>query len=379
MGWSVRCIDRQIDTYLRLRYVSLPSHPSVPPTHPLQPPLPTTMPSPTPLNIISVPADTASIIRGKHLAPGALLAAGLIPALQTAGYSVTHTDALPSGPAIWTPAPRGPNGARNEPANLRVYHHVRAAVAQALAARPLDDDDDGTRPPFQLILGGGCDILSPVLSAYTHHLPQQQRIGLIYIDADADLATPLAPASTGTLAGMTLTHLLQHPAGLDSMRPFSRPDGSALVDAENLVLFGLNAANAGLSREHLAFLLDAHVHVTTSTALAAEPVRRAREALAWLESRVDLILVHLDVDAVDAGLFPLANVPQFSGAGFEAVMGAAGVFLGSAKAVGLVVAEVNPDHDPDGAMTGRLVREVAGHLGTRGRGRGGDGGEGGAT
>lgn len=322
------------------------------------------MASTTALHIISVPTDTGSIIRGKHLAPAALLAAGLSPGLEAAGYAVTHTSALPDGPAIWSPASRDPNGARNEEANVRIYHRVRDVVAEGLA---VNFDDAGKRP-FQLLLGGGCDILPAVLSAHWHRPPPSspdQKVGLVYIDADADLSSPRAPDATGALASMTLTHLLQRPSGLESLRPFSRPDGSGVVDAGNLVLFGLNVGAAGNTKEQLGDLLDGNFRVVTSHAVAAEPVRRAEESLAWLEDRVDAIVVHLDVDAIDAGLFPLANVPNFTGAGFEAVMGALGVFLGSAKAVGLVVAEVNPDHDPGAAMTGRLVAEVVKYLGAR--------------
>lgn len=76
------------------------------------------------LNIISVPADTGSIIRGKHLAPEAFLAAGLATQLQAAGYAVSELEARPDGPRIWGSSSTEPNGARNETVNLEVYHAV---------------------------------------------------------------------------------------------------------------------------------------------------------------------------------------------------------------------------------------------------------------
>ena len=92
--------------------------------------------------------------------------------------------------------------------------------------------------------------------------------------------------------------------------------------------------------------------------VARQPVDRAEEALEWLQDRVDHILVHLDVDVIDASLFPLANVPNRTGVDFDKIMQAVNVFISSEKACGLVIAEVNPDHDPGLKMTNRLVDEV---------------------
>lgn len=327
------------------------------------------MPSPTDsINIISIPADTGSIICGKHRAPQALLAAGLVPQLQAAGYNkITEINALPAGPAVWEPSSPSPNGVRNEARNVQVYHQVKDAVGETLSNfNPASAVDE---LPFNLLLGGGCDVLPAVLSAYHHHLHSSAtKIALLYIDADTDLARPEPDNlnALGTLASMTMTHLLRLPSAAASMAPFTRPDGSGVVDAQSLVLFGLNAAAAGNTKEQMAFLLDGSFKVLTATAVSGDPLGRAREALSYLEARTDVIFVHLDVDAIDAGMFPLANVPNFSGLGFEAVMGAVGVFLGSGKVRGLCVGEVNPDHDPKGEMVGMLVeRLVQGMSGRR--------------
>lgn len=317
------------------------------------------------INIISVPADTASIIRGKHLAPQALLDAGLATKLQEAGFAITETNALPSGPRIWAPASAEPNGARNEAVNIEVYHQVKETVSKALSSKGKTNKDGAL--PFQLILGGGCDIQPAILSAYHHHLPADKKVGLIYIDADTDLVKPKQPGSLGTLASMTMTHLLHLPGSLESMKPFTKANGSGVVDSESAVLFGLNMGHAGNTKEQLGFLLDGSFQVFSSGAVAADPGGRAKQALQWLEDNVDYVMVHLDVDAIDGCMFPLANIPNFTGAEFEAVMAAVEVFLGSEKVVGLTVAEVNPDHDPEAKMTTRLVDRIVKYLSRRRR------------
>jgi arginase len=115
----------------------------------------------------------------------------------------------------------------------------------------------------------------------------------------------------------------------------------------------------------MGYLFDENLRVVTADVVARNPVGRAKQALEWLGERVDHILVHLDVDVIDPGQFPLGNVPSWTGFGFEEVMGALGVFLKDEKVVGLSLAEVNPDHDVWEEMVGRLVDEIVGALGGR--------------
>ncbi len=43
--------------------------------------------------------------------------------------------------------------------------------------------------------------------------------------------------------------------------------------------------------------------------MRADPAGQARQARAYLERRTGSYLVHLDVDVLHTGLFPLANFP----------------------------------------------------------------------
>lgn len=72
--------------------------------------------------------------------------------------------------------------------------------------------------------------------------------------------------------------------------------------------------------------------------------------------------MHLDVDSIDPGEFPLANVPNFTGVTFPNMMSALEVFLGSESVIGMIVAEVNPDHDPGLMMTKRLADGIVAML-----------------
>ena len=141
-----------------------------------------------------------------------------------------------------------------------------------------------------------------------------KRVGLLYVDGDADLVIPGEPGSSGSLASMAFTHLAMVRGALESMKPFTRPDGSGVVDNSNVVIFGLNVALQGNTRAQIGHLLDEGYRVITSSAIAKDPTHRAKQALSWLEERVDYIFLHLDVDAIDATNFPLANIPNRTGA-----------------------------------------------------------------
>ena len=70
-------------------------------------------------------------------------------------------------------------------------------------------------------------------------------------------------------------------------------------------------------------------------------------------------LVYFDVDVLHTGLFPLANFPHFAGLTLEEVSVCLAEFGRGEKFGGLVITEVNPDHDPDGRLVKALAAAVA--------------------
>jgi arginase len=309
------------------------------------------------VSITYVPADCGSVIPGKSKAPDAFRSAGIVQSLLNAGISSATEHHALSEPARYAATESSASGVRNERLNVEVCERVRDSVSRSLAA------ERKSAPPFQLILGGECCMLPGILAAFTQH-HSSKRVGLIYIDADTDLSTPKT-STTGTFAGMNMCHLLRTPGALDSMHQFSRPNSLPVCDSQNVVFFGTNMALSSNTRDHLAYLFSRHFRVIPASSVARDPVAQAASALRYLEERVDVILVHLDVDSIDPGTFPLANVPNYTGVNFEAMMQALKVFLASGKVAGLCVAEVNPDHDPELEMVERLSGEIVGMLGVR--------------
>lgn len=313
--------------------------------------------------ITYVPADCGSVFPGKSKAPQAFRDAGIVEKLRRAGYQrISEHHALET-PANYGFSSLGPNKVRNEDLNVQVCQQVQRSISRSLALAGYQNP-----PPFQLILGGECGMSPGVLSAFWQHTAQsgpQKRVGFLYIDADTDLATPDDLNNTGIFAGMNMTHLIRSEGALKSMEQFARPTGEPLCDPSNTVMFGINMSNPGNKPEHLGYLLDHGYRVISSSAVAQQPAQQATSALKFLEERVDVIVVHLDVDSIDPRMFPLANVPNYTGVDFDQMMQALGVILGSEKVGGLVIAEVNPDHDPGLDMTNRLTDSIVNMLDAR--------------
>ena len=314
--------------------------------------------------ITYVPADCGSLLPGKAKAPEAFRQAGIVQKLSER-HQIIEQHAL-ENPVTYKPEGMGLNGVSGEEANVGVCRAVSDAVSLGLTeAGPVVSEKkrgEGRRP-FQLVLGGECLMVPGVMSAFWNHDEGAcGRVGLVYIDADVDLMLPDVKG-TGNIAAMTMTHATLREGCLESMEEFCRlgpglggkGGGRGVVDAGNCVLFGINMDAPGNTKDQLGYLFDEGFKVVSSKAVKRDPEGRAREVVKWLEERVDTVVVHLDVDAIDPGVFPLANFPSWTGVGFEEMMRAVTVLVAGGKVGGLTVGEVNPDHDGDGRMTRMLV------------------------
>ncbi|KAK6064417.1 hypothetical protein SCUP515_11812 [Seiridium cupressi] len=269
--------------------------------------------------ITYVPADCGFIIPGKSKAPQVFRDVNIVAKLQETGVCrISEHNALDSS-ATYKATSMSQNGVRNEDLNIEVCHRVHRSMTQSLAGQ-------GSPPRVHFILEGECGMCPGILSAFWHHAAQagpQRRVGFLYIDADTDLASPTDQSSTSIFAGMNMTHL------------------------------------------YLAYLFDHGYRVISSSSVARQPEQQAKEALRILGENVDVILVHLDVDSIDPVMFPLANVPNYTGVGFSQMMRALKVILASEKVGGLTIAEVNADHDPGLDMITRLTDHLVSMLAAR--------------
>ena len=96
--------------------------------------------------------------------------------------------------------------------------------------------------------------------------------------------------------------------------------------------------------------------------MRADPAGTAARAWDALGHQADDIVMHLDVDVLDTGAFPLANFPHFNALTLDEVRFCLEVFGARPELAAVVVTEVNPHHDADRRLLPALVRVLASTL-----------------
>jgi arginase len=303
------------------------------------------------VGLIGVPTSMGAFAPGQEKGPGALRQANLLGRLSRAGVEVVD---LGDGGGVrrWRPD-RANRRAQNLPAVVEVARETAARVEDAHAAGHL---------PF--VAGGDCTI---ELGTVAGLLPSGKRLGLIYFDLHPDLNVPSSVVE-GALDWMGVAHML----GLEgAAEPLSRSGPRfPLLEDEDVFLFSYGPEQAtGHERRAIAHRALNGIPVDE---VAADSEAAAVRALAQMEARCDLILVHFDVDTVDFTDLPLSeNTGRNQGLPFDAALQALGTLLGSSKLAAVTVTEFNPDHgEEDGSTAEALAQGLSDALSVyRARGR----------
>jgi arginase len=274
------------------------------------------------LNVIGAASSAGAYSPGQEEAPAAFRRHGLIEALARRGRAVRDRgDVLQFR---WRPDLSRPQ-AMNLEAVRDVCDRVASHVATAIAAA-----ED------VLVLGGDCTVeLGTVAGANA----AGARVGLVYMDFDADLNTP--DNSDGALDWTVVAHLLDIPgcepslAELGPARPMLAPSQLLYFAVENIT----PPEAAAITSHAIEVILrdEALRDIDAAVARAAE----------WA-ARFDCLLIHFDVDVLSFVDFPIAeNVRRCDGLALEQ----AGFVLKRLAALpqwrGLTITEVNPAHAPD--------------------------------
>lgn len=311
--------------------------------------------------ILGVPTEAGTHFAGQSRAPETVISKhDLVGRLKAQGYGVQvildvfwgHVKA--ESAAKWQPGQKV-NGVRNEGAALEVMQ-----ILHEFIVGPHMIGGGNLAASFPIFIGGDCTSTPSILAALSKVAPGGTRIGLMYMDGDVDLTLPSQAAAnvdaTGMLDSMVMTHLTLRPGALDSMKRFTANDGRPVSTAANTVLFGFDPLQP--SNEHWVYMLEQGFKAFTRPTVKRDPTGCARAALEWLESRVDHIVLHFDVDVIDSAEFPLANFPHYAGLEADQAFEALNVFLASPNVSGLIITQVNPNNDPDGIMAQKLVDAI---------------------
>ncbi len=277
--------------------------------------------------IIGAPLDLGAGRRGVDMGPSAVRVAGIGRRLAALGYDVTDLGNIPTEqPEAVDDA--GPGNARYLPQIAASCARLGELVSQALA--------DGRMP---LVLGGDHSIAVGTVAGVSRFFRDNDResgapIGLLWIDAHADMNTPQSSPS-GNVHGMPLACCVGvGPDSLAGMFGFSPK-----VDPSNVALVGIRDVDL-LER---GTVRDTGVRAFTMRDIDERGMRPVMdEAIAIATSGTSGFHLSVDMDFVDPEYAPGVGTPVRGGATYREAHLAMEVICDSGRMVSMEVVEVNP-------------------------------------
>ena len=273
--------------------------------------------------IIGAPLDLGAGRRGVDMGPSAVRVAGLGGRLAALGYHVTDLGNIPAAqPEAVDDA--GPSDAKYLSQIAASCERLGELVAQALA--------DGKTP---LVLGGDHSIAVGTVAGVSRFFRESGRkIGLLWMDAHADMNTPQSSPS-GNVHGMPLACCVGvGPGSLAGMFGFAPK-----VEPSNVALVGIRVVDL-LER---GTVRDTGVRAFTMRDIDERGMRSVMdEAIAIATKGTSGFHLSLDMDFVDPEYAPGVGTPVRGGATYREAHLAMEVICDSGRMVSMEVVEVNP-------------------------------------
>ncbi len=271
--------------------------------------------------LLGVPLDLGASRRGVEMGPSAVRLAQLAARLESLGHQVLDTGDVPVPTRETLGFARGIE-----------FLPTITAVCREVATRTAELVRSGHIP---LVLGGDHSVAAGSVAGVATALAERgERLGLIWLDAHADINTPGSTLS-GNVHGMPVAHLLGHGdpamAQLASPAPAVRPEHTVIIGARDL-----DPAERSNAR-------DFGVTIYTMRDLDERGLRTILvEAIAKISQGTQGIHVSLDLDFVDPQEAPGVGTPVRGGATYREAHLAMETLWDTGRVVSLDLVEVNP-------------------------------------
>jgi len=288
--------------------------------------------------IIGAPMDLGAGRRGVDMGPSALRLAGLNEKLTSLGYEVEDLgNVLVDQPES---LPVGNLGARYLPQIAHTCTRLAEMVEQAAG--------DGRVP---VVLGGDHSIAIGTVSGMSRHFRKAGlKLGLIWIDAHADMNTP-ATSPSGNVHGMPLACCI----GLGPQELTTIGGSAPQVEPTSVALIGLRSVD-DIERFNVR---EAGVHPFTMRDIDERGLRAViLEAIDIVTAGTAGFHLSFDMDAVDPREAPGVGTPVRGGITYREAHLAMELMGDSGRMTSLEIVEVNPVLD-EANRTALLAVELA--------------------
>jgi arginase len=295
--------------------------------------------------IIGAPLDLGQDRRGVDMGPSALRVANLNGRVASLGYQVEDEGNIPV--AHRESSPEGPAQARFLPLIAAACRRLGLAVEKAATA--------GKVP---LVLGGDHSVAVGTMAGISRSFrKRKKKVGLIWIDAHADMNTPQSSPS-GNVHGMPLACCIgTGPRELTHLFGYSPK-----VDSRNVALVGVREIDE-VEAPHVrksgvrAFTMR-HIDERGLGAIMHEAIEIASDGTAGFH-------LSLDMDYVDPREAPGVGTPVRGGGTYREAHLAMEMICDSGKMLSMEVVEVNPVIDEVNRTADLAVELIMSALGKR--------------
>ncbi len=278
------------------------------------------------VRIIGVPLDLGAGHRGVDMGPSAIRITRLQDRLQKIGWDVTDGGDIRT--SVYESVPTGGDEKlKHADTVLEVNRQLSEAVLACYA--------EGEIP---LVLGGDHSIaIGSVAGAAAHYAKHQKDLGLIWIDAHADMNTP-ATTPSGNIHGMSLAIAL----GIGDQRFTALGNPGRKVKSEHVVLIAARDLDPG----EVTALRDEGVRVFTMREIDERGmVAVMGEATEIVGAASAGVYVNFDMDSIDPSVAPGTGTRVPGGLTYREAHLVMETLHDTGKVVGLDLVETNPALD----------------------------------
>jgi arginase len=275
--------------------------------------------------VIGAPMDLGAGRRGVDMGPSALRIARLNDRLRELQYEVDDlgnvTVDLPE---------TSPSGAANARFLAQIAHTCTRLADMVEAA--------ADRKQVPVVLGGDHSIAAGTIAGLARHFAkQEQRLGVIWVDAHADMNTPESSPS-GNVHGMPLSCVIgngpQELVGLAGFVPMVRPENVAIVGLRSVdEIERLNVRGTGVHAFTMRDIDERGMKAVMQQAIEAAS-----------NGTVGFHLSH-DMDSVDPSEAPGVGTPVPGGLTYREAHLAMEMMCDGGRMTSMEVVEVNPVMD----------------------------------
>jgi arginase len=277
---------------------------------------------PRKIRVIGVPLDLGQSRRGVDMGPSAVRVAGLEARLEALGHVVE--DAGNISVAIAEQKKEGdPHAKYLKEITATCTKHAELVVKTLEAGK------------VPVVLGGDHSVAAGTVAGVAEfHRRQEQKIGLVWIDAHSDINTP-ATSPSGNVHGMPLAAIMElGPAELSNIFGFSPK-----VLPENCVIVGVRDVDA-TEKENIR---KAGVEVFTMRDIDERGMRVVMEEALRMAGRGTAgYHISLDMDWIDPEDAPGVGTPVRGGATYREAHLAMEIIADHARMLSFEIVEVNP-------------------------------------